>query len=61
MIKVKAFKNHSAFGEIDSAINSWVSKNNVEIVDVKYLVDFSSREQYRTSYALALYREVSNE
>ena len=61
MIKVKEFKNHSAFGGIDSAINSWFSKNNAEIVDVKYLVDFSNREQYRTSYALVLYWEVSNE
>ncbi len=38
MIKVKEFKNLDAFGGIDSAINSWISKNNIEIVDVKYLV-----------------------
>lgn len=43
MIKVKEFRNHNAFGDMDVIINSWISKNNVEIVDVKYLVDFLIR------------------
>lgn len=61
MIKVKEFRNHNAFGDIDVIINSWISKNNVEIVDVKYLVISSGDQQYSNSYALVLYREVSNE
>lgn len=61
MIKVKEFKNHNAFGGIDSAINSWISKNNIEIVDVKYLVISSGGQQYSNSYALVLYREITNE
>ncbi len=61
MIKVKEFRNHNAFGDMDVTINSWISKNNVEIVDVKYLVDFSIREQNCITYALVLYREVTNE